>query len=427
MRNTVMPSFRNAGGNPRRAGLVNRFLPACCCALVLAVTGCGENRPPTFGELTGQPAPEEKKDEVAPVRSAAPDDESVADAAAEVETPKTFAELRAGLKPGVESTDDKAVQAVIRHPDAPLNLVDLNLKNTAVTDAGLEGIENLPVLANVDLSGTRTSGSAVMRMKGLPALKTLRVGSLSMQFAAPPFIDPRDFPELRELSFNGVPVKGDAGSLIRQLRRLTRLELVKCSATDADLACVKPLVDLESLNISHNNVTDEGLVFLLGHPKLNSLDLSFTSIRGRGMTALVKEGELKELTSLSVGHVTLSDEFAEALIRLSKLQALDLSQTTCTDKGMTLLRAFKDLRVLNLAECGGIQGPGLQILGELPQLERLHLDLNPQFEDQHLALLTNLKGLRHLSLTSTGTSDLGVAKLREFLPECTIVRGGEEP
>jgi hypothetical protein len=114
------------------------------------------------------------------------------------------------------------------------------------------------------------------------------------------------------------------------------------------------------------------------------------------------------------------------LVKLSKLEHLDLGQTTCTDKGLTLLRSFKGLKSLGLVECPGIVGPGLPILRELPELERLSLDLNPQINDQHLAVFATMKQLKYLGLTRTDCSELGAAKLREFLPECEIAVGGSD-
>lgn len=411
---------RRGSGFLRCARVMSVALVWTCCA-----GGCGESRPPTFGELTGQPPVADDPEPPAPMKRFSPDDEEATEVA-EAQKPRALAEVMADIVPGSKATTDLRVQALIKHPDAPLDVVDLNLGNTPVTDAGLEGIEKLASLVNLDLTGTNTTGDVVMKLKGLPALRTLKVGTSASRFNTPPFVDPADFPELRDLAFSNTRVKGDGASLIRQLKKLNRLEIATASVTDADLACVRPLADLEELNLSGNAVTDEGLVFLSGHPKLRSLNLSFTQVQGRGITALVKAGELQELTSLSVGHLTLTDEFAEALVRLSTLEHLDLSQTTCTDKGMTLLRAFKRLKSLNLAECNGIKGPGLQILGELPDLEYLYLDRNRQIEDQHLALLTAMKTLKYVGLRDTDCSPLGVAKLREFLPNCEIVGNEEE-
>ncbi len=53
----------------RAAGtLATKAALAGCFALVLAVPGCGGNRPPTFGELTGQPPAAEVEEAARPVR-----------------------------------------------------------------------------------------------------------------------------------------------------------------------------------------------------------------------------------------------------------------------------------------------------------------------------------------------------------------------
>lgn len=401
------------------ATAVTKAALAACVGLLLAASGCGGKRPPTFGELTGQPPAAEAEEAPRPVREQEPD-HPPDPVAAEPEKPKTLADLMALIVPGDKGTNDVRLQALIKHPEAALNLVDLDLHDTSVTDDGLVGVETLTSLVNVDFRGTAASGASLMRLKRLPSLRTLRIGGTEARFPVPPFVEPAEFPELTELSCTSVPIKGDTASFVRQLKGLTKLSLSQCSIADADLACIRPLADLEELNVSRNPITDEGLVFLLGHPKLRSLDISFTNIQGQGMAALVKSGELQELTSLSVANLKLGDAFAEALVRLTKLENLNLGQTTCTDKGLTLLRSFKGLKSLSLAECPGIVGPGLPILREFPDLERLSLDLNPQINDQHLAVFATMKQLKYLGLTRTECSELGVAKLREYLPDCQV-------
>ena len=428
MRCTVSQNrFENHSSASCRAARIcaSRVALAGCFGLVLAVSGCGGKRPPTFGELTGQPPAEEVQEAARPVREQEPD-HTPDPVEAEPEKPKTLADLMALVVPGNKDTSDTRVQALIKHPEAALNIVDLDLHDTPVTDKGLEGVETLTSLVNVDVRGTAASGSTLMKLKRMPSLRTLRIGGTEARFPVPPFVEPTEFPELKELTCTSVPIKGDSASFVRQLKGLTKLSLSQCSVSDADLACIRPLADLEDLDISRNPITDEGLVFLLGHPRLRSLNISFTNIQGQGMAALVKSGELQELTSLSVGNLKLGDAFAEALVKLSKLEHLDLGQTTCTDKGLTLLRSFKGLKSLGLVECPGIVGPGLPILRELPELERLSLDLNPQINDQHLAVFATMKQLKYLGLTRTDCSELGAAKLREFLPECEIAVGGSD-
>ena len=58
------------------------------------------------------------------------------------------------------------------------------------------------------------------------------------------------------------------------------------NVTDADLACLKGLTKLKTLNLWQSQVTDAGLERLKGLTELESLDLSNTPVTGNGLEHL---------------------------------------------------------------------------------------------------------------------------------------------
>ncbi len=198
------------------------------------------------------------------------------------------------------------------------------------------------------------------------------------------------------------------------------VNLGRTKVTDAGLANLKALTQLQSLNLEGTRVTDAGLKHLKGLTQLKSLNLLLTKISDAGLEHLKGLTKLQML-GLDVTNVTGLQHLEE----LPQLRRLDLGRTGVTDAGLVHLKGSTKLETLNLY-CTKVTDAGLTNLKGLTQLQSLHLgdDMGEgaQITDAGLEHLKGLTKLKTLSLPGTQVTDSGVKKLQQTLPNCKITR-----
>ncbi len=145
------------------------------------------------------------------------------------------------------------------------------------------------------------------------------------------------------------------------------------------------LTNLVKLNLSRNNISDEGIEALAksGNVKnLTNLDLSDNNIGPEGAKALA-DGSLTNLVELDLSENNISDEGIEALAKgesLKNLTSLHLNCNSIGNKGAKALaksEKLKNLTDLNL-DTNGIGSEGAKALasGSLTSLTKLCLFRN---------------------------------------------------
>lgn len=224
------------------------------------------------------------------------------------------------------------------------NIVDLELRQTAITgeglaylhplrdlerlvleshDPGLEGYEALaefPKLRHLELSGTLLTP----RMTGLNLLSGLEVLRL-------------DYPELDDR------VAGELGGL----ENLRQLDLSGTNISDEGLVALENMDELRILSLHHTRVTNRGLRHLAHLRRLERLDLDHTDVVDAGVAHLAG---LEELRELRLDATLVTDAAIEHLVGLQKLERLNLSETVVTSEGVAKLRDLPALDTLGLAD-----------------------------------------------------------------------------
>lgn len=158
---------------------------------------------------------------------------------------------------------------------------------------------------------------------------------------------------------------------VEQLSRLTKLRhlhLTDTDLSDAGMAKLASLRNLESLWVGYNQVTDSGGINLR---------------------------PLKKLRRLNVGWTDIGDQTVEAVAKHANLLFLDLSHTSITNYAVSYLTDLKELKVLRLNQTA-VNDECLPYLGELQSLERLEVQ-------------------------ETKLSAEGIRALKMMLPKCRIV------
>jgi hypothetical protein len=109
----------------------------------------------------------------------------------------------------------------------------LDLDGLPVSDAGLDAIKNLPTLMSLGLNRTEVQGANLARLKSLPRLSTLGLAQSAMTEEGIHAL--AGATNLQFLSLSGVPLTKEALSLLRAIPRLNELEITGCGLLDEDV------------------------------------------------------------------------------------------------------------------------------------------------------------------------------------------------
>lgn len=185
-------------------------------------------------------------------------------------------------------------------------------------------------------------------------------------------------------------------------------------ATDAVLALLGTLQNLEELDLTSTEITDEGLAHLKGLPKLRKLNLRFAKISGAGLRHLETVSKLSEL---DLQGSAIDDAGLANLQYLPNLEILRFGRSSkITGPGLKHLAGLKKLRAVHFGPAKIAEAVFIN-LGELRNLEELVLSgvPNAPFGDEALAHLKGLSKLTHLDLGRfTRVTEAGFETLKNF-------------
>ncbi len=129
---------------------------------------------------------------------------------------------------------------------------------------------------------------------------------------------------------------------------------------------------------------------------------------------------LQNLQSLDISHTQVTDSGLGQLAANKNLQNLDLGASTVTDAGLKQLASVKSLRKLYFGSTA-VTDAGLKELEGLEHLQVLYL-YNTKVTDAGLKELLKLKSLQTLILSKTKVTDEGLAEFSKARPEVQILR-----
>jgi hypothetical protein len=196
----------------------------------------------------------------------------------------------------------------------------------------------------------------------------------------------------REVIYRG----GDAG--MRYLARLPNLEVLDLSysqITDDGMRWIAGVKGLRTLNLTGTRVGDAGLKHLAELSGLERLDLNNKDITGAGLASLRR---LENLEYLRISAAAIDDESLENLAGLSKLAELGLL-------GLNDALSYPD------RARGKFRGDGLKYLTKLKRLKDVDLTHTVLRDEafEHLAKMPALRSLR-LGVQDFGDKGLGYLK-----------------
>ena len=171
----------------------------------------------------------------------------------------------------------------------------------------------------------------------------------------------KELTEIETLCLAGTNVT-DAGLVnLKGLRHLRKLNLNKTSVTDAGLAQLDGLTGLEELWFFHTDVSDAGLVYVKGLTRLCTLGMCHTRVTGAGLAHL---GCLNNLQELHIDRSILDRASVAHVKGLANLRRLCLGEGTSSHQYEETLEALLAGIGTQASEADGAPRPCLPGKGE---------------------------------------------------------------
>jgi Leucine-rich repeat (LRR) protein len=171
-------------------------------------------------------------------------------------------------------------------------LAELNLKATKVTDAGLKQLAGLKNLKTLSVERTRITDSGMAYLQKLQSLETLYLGESLVR--GPGLEHLRGLP-INYLSFQRSQVNDLVTRHLVALEQLRTLGLDETNVTDECIAPLTQLKELEVLWLNKTDVTDDCIADLLRLEGLMKLHVKGTKISPSGLERLeAARGEVKD-------------------------------------------------------------------------------------------------------------------------------------
>ncbi len=197
---------------------------------------------------------------------------------------------------------------------------------------------------------------------------------------------------------------------------IKKLNLAYNNIGDAGAASLKELRELQILDLGLNKIGDTGVASLKQLQKLKELDLSDNEIR---LTGGASFKELPELQKLNLHGNNIGDAGAASFEGMAELKELTLIGCGIGDAGVESLKGLPKLQVLDLSN-NEIRLTGGASFKELPELQKLNLFAN-KIRDVGAASFEGMAQLKVLDLKANPIRRASIKALRQTLVDCQIV------
>lgn len=236
-----------------------------------------------------------------------------------------------------------------------------------ITDERLQRIKNLSRLRSLSLLDTSVSDEGIRLLEKATNLREINIRSDVLTDACMETLCA--LPALVSLLIHDAPFITDRGiAHLRQRESLRELYLIGTHLSDRGVPSFTHLEPIWSLCLQRTLITDQGVSELAPLRNLRLLDLEETSVVGYGLCDLPTppdsvylEGcpvtddavvrianHVPGLRTLSLKDTPITDDCLGPLAELKKLEALRLTGTQVTDKGVAHFRGHPSLYTLEV-------------------------------------------------------------------------------
>ena len=160
-----------------------------------------------------------------------------------------------------------------------------------------------------------------------------------------------------------------------------------------------------NLDLSYNNIGNEGIKLLCQIPTLKSLNISGNKITTEGARII---SENKTITSLNISNTDIKNTGVFLLCKNKNIRELDVSSIAITNTGLSYLASNSNLKVLHV-ESNNIDDDGIKILSKNKSISFLDVSYN-NIGEEGLVYLKDMNiinlGFSNIHLTNEGVHNL---------------------
>jgi len=267
-------------------------------------------------------------------------------------------------------------------------------------------VASFPKIEEISLDRCTLSEATLQSIAASKSIKRIRLLGSNVSNAGLAYL--KDMVQLELLDLNECEQISDVGvKHLQGLTRLRNLSLWGPQITDKGLAYLSKFTDLSALTIRKCDVTDRGFEVLSRMRKLKELDLAFTDAGDGALDSMASVNVISKL-KLRASGVT-PNGIASHIFKFANLTLLDLGETNMNDAAMTAIGKMTRLEDLNLLRTH-VTDEMISMLVNLP-LKRLNLDDNQGITDKAMDSISHFQTLEFLHLGKTQVTDQSIEKI----------------
>lgn len=300
----------------------------------------------------------------------------------------TTLELRRDLK-----LDDSSLAVLEKMP----KLETLIALYNSFTNSGMNRVSKVKTLKVIDVRGcTDISDTGAKYLARLPNLEEVSFRLMITNTGVENLVAA---PKLRYIEFQDCDIDMGSAEYFKQMPSLKELRIFRCKSFD-DMTLTEissmPFTRLELRDIPLSN---EGIAALKGKTTLKSLELSeLPGVDAEGLVDLISS--LPGLEEMNLFFIPFSDSGMEALAAKSpELKSLTVRTVDLSDVGIDSILKLKKLETLDIRENDKFSPAAMAKLGEMKNLKKLYVS--------------------GTCLTAKGNEQV-LRQLRQALPKCQI-------
>ncbi|MBA3936879.1 MAG: hypothetical protein H0X38_05405 [Planctomycetes bacterium] len=182
-------------------------------------------------------------------------------------------------------------------------------------------------------------------------------------------------PDLRAFSSGGEKFGDAEFARLAKITSLQRIFLNGCAVTDAGLAAVAALPELQYLGFHHSQtLTGSGLAAFVNSASLTAVEFGGCIIGDDGVKVIAR---LKQLKDLRLGHVRITRASFPLIAGMEHLERLEITPNwdpqAYTAHDFAAFSAMKALKEVEIHDMVLPYGDGLDHLAAIPSLKKLKL------------------------------------------------------
>jgi internalin A len=214
-------------------------------------------------------------------------------------------------------------------PDTDAEIVEINVVDQPVTDAGLKELAGLKKLRTLYLSRTLVTDAGMKELAPLTSLQSLWLTEMNLTDAA---LKPlAELKKLEALYLTGSPITDKGIKELAAIPSLNTLNLDRTKVSDAGLKDIALLKSLHTLYLEPAQITDLSLRLLRETDRLHVL------WHARSKEYKKRPASAAEITGLNLMSAPVTDAGLKEIAGLTSLEWITVHRTKMSDKAIAEL------------------------------------------------------------------------------------------